>query len=105
MDGSVFDVRVRDELAEALRVNVEYAPRLGLVGNRASLAMAKVSGCRVTQVRGDQAVATGLLDCGGKARRRGVTPLSTGALDCVLVNHRTTDANGVPYLEYECDPV
>ena len=76
-----------------------------MIGNRASLAIAQVVGCRVIQARGDQAVVTGLLDCGGKARRRGVAPQSTGALDCVLVNHRITDANGVPYLEYEYDPI
>ena len=63
VDGSVFDVRVRGELAEAQRVNTEYAPRLGLIGPRAALAMAHVSGCRVKQVLGDQAMVTGVLDC------------------------------------------
>lgn len=63
VDGSVFDVRVRGELAEAQRVNTEYAPRLGAIGPRAAKAMAHVSGCRVRQVLGDQAIVTGVLDC------------------------------------------
>ncbi|MGB7240748.1 MAG: hypothetical protein WBC93_01510 [Sulfitobacter sp.] len=65
VDGSTFDVRVRDDLAEALRVNVEYAPRFGPIAGRAKQAMEQVSGCAVTEVRGDQAMATGLLDCDG----------------------------------------
>jgi hypothetical protein len=63
VDGSVFDVRVRGELAEAMRVNMQYAPRFGPIRDRAARAMAQVSGCVVTEVRGDQALATGLLDC------------------------------------------
>lgn len=63
VEGSVFDVRVRGELAEAMRVNTQYAPRFGPIKERAGIAMAQVSGCEVKEVRGDQALATGLLDC------------------------------------------
>lgn len=63
IDGSVFDVRVRGELAEAVRVNGEYAPRLGPISGRAAQAMSAVSGCHVTEVRGDQAQVTGILEC------------------------------------------
>jgi len=63
VEGSTFDVRVRDELAEAIRVNAEYAPRFGPIKLRAGIAMAQVSGCKVKDVRGDQAQATGILDC------------------------------------------
>ena len=61
--GSVFDVRVNGDLAEALRVNPEYAPRFGPIRQRAAFAMAAVSGCEVEDVLGDQALATGRLDC------------------------------------------
>lgn len=64
IDGSVFDVRVRGEMAEAMRVNVQYAPRFGPIRERAGRAMAQVSNCRVEKVLGDQALATGVLDCG-----------------------------------------
>jgi len=63
VEGSIFDVRVNGELAEALRVNPEYAPRFGPIRKRAAFAMATVSGCTVKDVLGDQALATGWLDC------------------------------------------
>lgn len=55
VDGSTFDVRVRDELAEAIRTTPEYAPRFGPIRARAARAMAMVSGCEVREVRGDRA--------------------------------------------------
>jgi hypothetical protein len=70
VEGSTFDVRVRDELAEAIRINSKYAPRFSPVRERAAIAMAQVSGCRVKEVRGDQALATGILDC-RNSRKRG----------------------------------
>lgn len=63
VNGSVFDVRLKDDLAEAMRVNSEYAPRFGPIRQRAAFAMAAVSGCTVTDVLGDQALATGWLNC------------------------------------------
>lgn len=60
---SVFDIRLRGNLAEAIRVNPQYAPRLGVLRQHAALAMAQVSGCDVKGVLGDQAVMTGVLDC------------------------------------------
>ncbi len=60
---SLFEVRVRGEMAEAMRINPEYAPRFGPIRNRAALAMSAVSGCEVKDVLGDQALATGVLNC------------------------------------------
>ncbi len=73
VEGSTFDVRVRDRLAEALRINPEYAPRFGPIQTRAGVAMQQVSGCKVTEVRGDQALATGLLDCGSGPPKQAMT--------------------------------
>lgn len=67
VDGSTFDVRVNGSGAEALRVNVEYAPRFGPIRDRAARAMAQVSGCEVRKVTGDQALAFGTLKCGNSA--------------------------------------
>lgn len=69
VEGSTFDVRVRGKLAEAIRINPEYAPRFSPVRERAGIAMARVSGCEVKEVRGDQALATGLLKC-PKSKRK-----------------------------------
>ncbi len=63
VNGSVFDVRVRNELAEAVRVNAQYAPRLGPIRDRAALAMAQVSGCPLLDVLGDAAITVGVLGC------------------------------------------
>ncbi len=84
VDGSTFDVRVRDRLAEALRVNMEYAPRFGPIRDRARVAMEQVSGCKVTEVRGDQALATGLLDCGRGPPARTMT--AGGQYECFAVS-------------------
>ena len=64
VDGSTFDVRVKDRRAEALRTNAQYAPRLGPIGGRAAMAIEQVSGCRVHDISGDQAVIQARLDCG-----------------------------------------
>jgi hypothetical protein len=63
VNGSLFEVRVRGEMAEAMRINPEYAPRFGPIRARAALAMSAVSGCEVKDVLGDQALATGVLKC------------------------------------------
>jgi|GEM_PF-588905 len=63
VNGSVFDVRARGTLAEAVRVNPQYAPRFGPLRTRAGLAMALVTRCSVTRVLGDQALVIGRLDC------------------------------------------
>ncbi|MFX4296734.1 hypothetical protein [Pseudosulfitobacter pseudonitzschiae] len=97
VDGSTFDVRVRDRLAEALRINPEYAPRFGPIRDRAAVAMEKVSGCTVTEVRGDQALATGLLDCGRGPPHRTMT--AGGHYECVAV-----DTPGAA-VGYQCDPI
>lgn len=70
VDGSEFDVRVTDTLAEAIRINVEYAPRFAPIRHRAALAIAAVSGCTVSDVLGDQALATGRLDCSNRQAPR-----------------------------------
>ncbi len=101
VEGSVFDVRVRDELAEAIRVNVQYAPRFGPIKKRAGIAMAQVSGCKVKEVRGDQAQATGVLDCGKGMRR---TRATTQPLDCIPVRGTKLKGVGVTYVDLDCYP-
>ncbi len=66
VDGSVFAVRVKGRLVEAVRINPQYAPRMGPIGERAAIAMEQVSGCAVREIRGDQALILGILDCADK---------------------------------------
>jgi hypothetical protein len=70
VEGSTFDVRVKDRRAEAIRPNMQYAPRMGPIGDRASRAIEQVSGCKVSRIGGDQAVVTAALDCGKGAPPR-----------------------------------
>ncbi len=101
VNGSVFDVRVRGPLAEAVRVNSQYAPRLGPVRDRAALAMAQVSGCPLLDVLGDAAVAVGVLGCDQELGEK----LIFGALllrpyECV--NYGYSGESG--YQVFECTP-
>jgi hypothetical protein len=102
VDGSTFDVRVRGELAEAIRTNAQYAPRFGPIEVRAGRAMAMVSGCEVREVRGDQSQATGLLRCGkGPARAR---PVLVVPLDCVPIRGTEVRQLGGTSVEISCEP-
>ena len=101
VEGSVFDVRVRGELAEAMRVNMQYAPRFGPIRERAGVAMAQVSGCKVKEVRGDQALATGILDCGKGGPRERATPQP---LDCIPVRGTKLQGVGQVSVDLDCYP-
>ncbi|KIN73979.1 hypothetical protein [Sulfitobacter guttiformis] len=100
VDGSTFDVRVRGELAEAIRTNSEYAPRFGPIRERAGRAMELVSGCEVREVRGDQAQATGILRCGAGGHR--VPVVVPVAFDCVPLRGTELQQLGGVSVEIEC---
>lgn len=99
VDGSTFDIRVKDELAEALRTNAQYAPRFGPIRARAAFAMARVSGCSVKRISGDQALAIGELDCNGAEppALRAIPP----SYNCLNIQQW----EGLIYTEFDCDPV
>ncbi|WP_254694162.1 hypothetical protein [Sulfitobacter sp. SK012] len=101
VDGSTFDVRVRGELAEAIRTNGQYAPRFGPIRESAGRAMAQVSGCKVKSVRGDQAQATGILDCGTGGPR---VPNYTGDVECVPVRGTALRGIGEVFADIDCSP-
>lgn len=64
VQGSVFDVRVAGNRAEAIRVNTQWAPRLDAVAPQGVAAIERVSGCHVRKLNGDAAQMTARLDCG-----------------------------------------
>lgn len=101
VNGSVFDVRVRGELAEAVRVNPQYAPRLGPIRDRAALAMAQVSGCPILDVLGDAAVTLGVLGCDREAGERLLlTAISRPNYECTDYGYE----GGYGYQVFECTP-
>ena len=101
IEGSTFDVRVKGRLASAIRTNTQYAPRFGPIQSRAGRAMELVSGCKVKEVRGDQAVATGILECGtdGPAIDR-LEP--QGEYECFTVDGYVSPATNELDLELDC---
>lgn len=101
VQGSTFDIRQRGTRAEAIRINPEYAPRFGPIRERAGMAMAMVSGCKVVSVTGDQAQAFGRLNCGKGTGPKRVKPL---ALDCVPVRGSGIPEIGQIRVDLDCDP-
>nr|WP_243403714.1 hypothetical protein [Shimia abyssi] len=99
--GSTFDIRQRGRLAEAVRVNTEYAPRLGPIGRRAEVAIETVTGCDVVEIRGDAALVLGIMDCGDDYR----PPMASYApryQDCEVVDVFVPSGGDIAYLEAEC---
>ncbi|MHA7850460.1 hypothetical protein [Roseovarius sp.] len=93
---STFDVRVDGLRAQAIRLNMEWAPRRDAVAPRAVAAIEQVSGCSVSRLDGDQAVTVARLDCGGGAPPAVPDPTS---LDCDVVFVGGTEADLI------CDPI
>ncbi|WP_170428865.1 hypothetical protein [Ruegeria arenilitoris] len=105
VNGSVFDVRLRGELAEAVRINAQYAPRLGPIRDRAALAMAQVSGCPILDVLGDAAVTVGVLGCDRDAGERLLlTSISTPNYECIDFGTFEGVGDGIGYQVFECTP-
>ncbi|WP_296424832.1 hypothetical protein [Yoonia sp.] len=65
VEQSVFDVRVKDGRAHALRVNSEFAPNLAAVAPRARVAIELASGCQIVDgsLMGDPIFVTADLRC------------------------------------------
>lgn len=62
---STFELRRRDDMVEIIRVNREWAPRLGeQLGRRAEIAVETTWGCPVKFIRGDAARMIAKLKCG-----------------------------------------
>ncbi|MFD1509583.1 hypothetical protein [Lacimonas salitolerans] len=98
---SVFDVRVQDGQAEALRINSDYAPRMGPIGPRATLAIEQVSGCTVRRLGGDQAMIRASLNCGKVDAPPPVPP----SYSCAVFTRPADGADGARIEEIVCDPV
>jgi hypothetical protein len=93
---STFDVRVDGHRAQAIRLNMEWAPRRDAVAPRAVAAIEQVSGCRVSRLDGDQVVIVARLDCGGQGHR--AVP-DRAIFECDLQPFEGTEADLI------CDPI
>ena len=102
VDGSTFDVRVGNLRAQAIRTNMQYAPRMGPIAGRAKAAIEQVSGCKVVQVGGDQALVTAALNCG-----KGLPPPKPIGQDyeCYSVGGLGVAGNNLNGLILDCTPI
>ncbi len=100
---SVFDVRVKDGQAEAIRLNAEYAPRMGPIGPRATLAIEQVSGCTVRRLGGDQAMIRASLNCGRGAKRQ--PPPVPPSYSCGVITRPAAGGPNARIEEIICDPL
>lgn len=104
--GAAFDIRVRDNLAEAIRTNAQYAPRRGSLAAQATFAMETVSGCKVRDLKGDQTYLIGQLDCDGSGEvYRPARGAGSTELECLTLDAYVSAATGEHVLDLECDPV
>ncbi len=103
VETSIFDIRVRDRMAQAIRVNAQYAPRLGPIGTRAAYAMQIVTGCTVTKLTGDAAVLLGRLHCAEDAPEAAPQGFPRGQLDCYGVDGYQSTTTGELVVAYDCD--
>ena len=105
VEGSTFEVRIKDREAEAIRTNTQYAPRMGLIGERATIAMEQVSGCEVTKISGDAALIHGRLKCGRNpvpvAQERGFP--RHAELECYGIDSHISPATDERITNYDCD--
>jgi len=100
IEGSVFDVRVRNDLAEANRISPQIAARFQEVAVQAARAIRIASGCDVVEVRGDPAQILGVLSC-EKGEPKSV-PTGTEGYDCVIIDRTTGDPDVILAEDYDC---
>lgn len=102
--GSTFDIRVRGNRAEAIRINAEYAPRLSGIAPKAFVAIEKVSGCRVRRLGGDQALIHATLRCG--TTPDAILPLPVSIrYECEIEDVYPNRGLGEVVTEMVCNPV
>jgi len=66
VQGSTFQVRIKGDMAEVIRTNFEYVPKIGEIFPKAAAAIEIASDCQVVpnSMKGDPALMMAQLDCG-----------------------------------------
>ena len=100
---STFDVRVKGNQAEAIRLNAEWAPRMEAVAPRAVAAIETVSGCVVRKLGGDQALILAKLNCGKGSAPQTEAPERI-EYDCDIDDTYVNRGLGQEITEMTCEP-
>ncbi len=105
VEGSSFDVRVRDDVGEAIRTNSQYAPRFGPIASRAKVAIELASGCLALRVRGDQAQILAELDCAKGTNQPQPANIMHSDFECLQTDKFVRSSTGEEVLELDCRPI
>ena len=100
VEHTLFEVRQRGRLAEAIRLNAQFAPHLKSVAAHAETAMRAATGCEVRELRGDAAQVLGILACAPDAQPVWITRRTP---ECEVVDVFVPSGGVTGYLEAECD--
>ncbi|MEY8839436.1 hypothetical protein AB9K41_10450 [Cribrihabitans sp. XS_ASV171] len=105
IEGSLFDVRVRGNLAESIRLSPERDARFAVIGPRAGRAMERAAGCNVLQVQGDSALQLGVLGCDRDAGERLLQAARASPdYDCFETSAWSAGGENPHYRDYDCTP-
>ena len=78
MGESIFVIRIKGLRAEAIRTNMQWAPRMAATAPQGVAAIEAVSGCRVDTLTGDQAMMQARLGLRGWATTCADIPAGSG---------------------------
>lgn len=70
VDGMVFDIRLHNGYAEAVRSNFVWPVNMTQIANNGGRAIEAATGCHVAWMQGDPSVLTAGVDCGTGAPRK-----------------------------------
>ena len=104
VEGSIFDIRVRDEAALAVRVSAEFMPEGVEIRQKAQVAIQKVTGCQVEYVLGDNNIILGLMDCDGFKQDWSKILAVSGVTDYICYDINILSCGGPNgYTTFQCD--
>lgn len=92
----VFDVRLRNGVAEAIRKSAVWPPRMKTIATNAGRAIEAATGCKVAWMRGDPSVLYAGVDCG-----KGAPPKPRRKLIC-QGNVSSPDSSGTSDVAFTC---
>jgi hypothetical protein len=104
VQGTTFDVRIKDRKAEAIRLNAEPRPRWMVIGAKAGLAIERVSGCKIKKLGGDPAVVLAKLKCKNDPDQQRYLPRNL-TYDCDIDDTYFSRGRGVEVTEMNCELV
>ena len=107
IDGATYDVRVKGDRAQAIRLNAMYAPRPLQLYPQAAAAIRQVSGCDIVRgsLNGDQVITNARLKCSGRPAPLPDPEPLVSDLDCDVRDIHVNDGLEQITAVAECYPI